>query len=200
MRKVIQIISLVVFTTLMFFEKTQLWGVVFLSGLFLSTIKGRIYCGWICPINTAIEITSIYKKKKIKTPKFFKNNWVRISILVFFIFIFIFIKKLNIKLQILPLLFILGIMFSLFMEPAFWHRYLCPYGTLFSFFSKKAKVGYFVNQSDCVKCGACATNCPSHAIKQENKEFPIINNNECLVCGKCSNICPTKTIKYKKNR
>jgi polyferredoxin len=189
----------------MLIGKIQLWMAVFLGGLLLSTIKGRLYCGYVCPINTVMEAVdndaAKRKRKRLKTPNWSKSNIARIGVLVLFVITFIFIQKTGKKLPVLPALFIAGILLTVFFEPSFWHRYLCPYGTLFSFFSKKNKVGYTISGDGCSKCGMCVKNCPADAIKQEDKEsVPFIYKSECIVCGKCEEVCPTKVISYDKDQ
>ena len=200
-RKTIQAVTLIIFLVLMFLGKIQLWMAVFLGGLLLSTVRGRLYCGYLCPINTVMEAVdndaAKRKRNRLKTPNWAKNNIVRIGVLVLFVATFIFIQKTGKKLPVLPALFAIGILLTVFFEPSYWHRYLCPYGTLFSFFSKKNKVGYTIAEEDCIKCGICVKNCPADAIIQEEKEVPIIFKNDCIVCGKCREVCPTKSISYK---
>ena len=200
-RKIIQVISLIIFVALIVLGKVQLWMVVFLGGLLLSTVKGRLYCGYVCPINTVMEVVdndaAKRKRKRFKTPKWAKSNIVRLGILVLFFITFVFVQKTGKKLPVLPALFALGIFLTVFFEPAFWHRYLCPYGTLFSLFSKKSKVGFKILEEGCIKCGMCVRNCPADAIKQEDKNtVPYIFQSDCIVCGKCEAVCPTKVISY----
>lgn len=200
-RKTIQIITLVIFVALMVLGKIQLWMAVFLGGLLLSTVKGRLYCGYVCPINTVMEVVdndaAKRKRNRLKTPKWAKSNMVRIAVLVLFVATSIFIQKTGKKLPVLPALIVVGILLTIFFEPSFWHRYLCPYGTLFSLFSKKNKVGYSIADEGCIKCGMCVKNCPADAIKQEAKnKVPFIFKSDCIVCGKCEAVCPSKVISY----
>ena len=202
-RKTIQIITLIIFLTLMVLGKIQLWMVVFLGGLLLSTVRGRLYCGYVCPINTVMEVVDKdadkRKRKRLKTPKWAKSSIVRIGVLLLFFITFIFVRKTGKKLPVLPAMFAVGILLTVFFEPSFWHSNLCPYGTLFSFFSKKSKVGYTIAEEGCSKCGLCVKNCPADAIKQEeDKTVPYILKSQCLVCGKCEALCPTKAISYDK--
>jgi pyruvate formate lyase activating enzyme len=43
----------------------------------------------------------------------------------------------------------------------------------------------------CIGCGACSLNCPSGAIRMENKK-PVTDKNKCNLCGECSRICPAQ--------
>ena len=41
----------------------------------------------------------------------------------------------------------------------------------------------------CVKCGACADNCPVSCITEGDDKFEI-NADECIECGACADACP----------
>ena len=45
----------------------------------------------------------------------------------------------------------------------------------------------------CVKCGACADNCPVEAIS-EGDEMYVIDADVCVDCGSCADNCPTEAI------
>ena len=200
-RKLIQILTLIIFGVLMGIGKIQLWMMIFLVGLFLSTFLGRFYCGYICPINTAMEVVdgnaAKNKRKRIKTPNWMKSSIVRIGVLILFLGTMAFVFKTGKKLPVLPILFFLGVILTIFFEPSMWHKYLCPFGTLLSIFSRKNKKGYRIEEEGCIQCGQCVRACPGDAISWEDKkENPIINMKDCLVCGKCEKICPKDVIGY----
>lgn len=199
-RKTIQIIALVLFAILFIIGKIQLWMVVFLGGLLLSTYFGRFYCGYICPINTGMEVidnnASKKKRKRRPVPKLFKKPIIRYGALVLFLGTLATVLKTGKQLPVLPALFVLGIVITIFYQPEFWHRYLCPYGTLFSIFSKFNKKTYMVYNEDCTRCGRCVRVCPADAyLWEDKKDYPLIIKNECLQCGKCVEVCPENTIR-----
>lgn len=202
-RKIIQYITLIIFIALIALGKVQLWMVAFGSGLLLSVIKGRLYCGYICPINTVMEVidgdAAKKRRKRVKTPNWMKSNIVRIGTLGLFILTFIFVRRTGRQLPVLPALFVMGVVLTIYMESAAWHRYLCPYGTLFSIFSRKNKSGYTINYKDCNSCGLCIRNCPADVIKwKDRKTKPVIMKNDCIVCGKCEEVCIKDAIYYDK--
>ncbi len=198
-RKGIQIITLLLFVLLIALGKVQIWMIVFGASLILSTYFGRFYCGYICPINTGMELidksVDKNKRKRKAIPKFFKSAFIRYGILALFLGIMFIVFKTGKKLPVLPVLFALGIVLTIFYMPEFWHRYLCTYGTLLSVFSRFNKKSYRIIDEECIKCGKCVKVCPSDAIIWEDrKDYPLIIQNECLQCGRCKEACPVATI------
>lgn len=45
----------------------------------------------------------------------------------------------------------------------------------------------------CVKCGACAEQCPTGCIKEGEATYEV-NADECIDCGACESACPTGAI------
>ena len=48
----------------------------------------------------------------------------------------------------------------------------------------------------CVKCGACAVDCPVQCITQGESRFNI--GKGCIGCGDCYSICPVGAVKMSK--
>jgi NAD-dependent dihydropyrimidine dehydrogenase PreA subunit len=45
----------------------------------------------------------------------------------------------------------------------------------------------------CVKCGACADQCPVEAISEGEDKY-VIDADICVSCGSCADQCPTEAI------
>ena len=203
MKKILQLIIQIVFLVLFIFlfvsGKVQLWMGLFLLGIVASLLLGRIFCGWICPINTVMNaVTWIKKKLHIKSftiPPFLIKPWVRFIALGLFIAVFIFTIVSGNKLPVLPLLFALGILLTFFFPEELWHRYLCPFGAIFSYPASKSRHTMIINTDKCNNCGACKRVCPTKAV--EKKEKHNIIKGECLVCIECSRSCKQNAISYK---
>lgn len=197
----IQLLFLILFVLAGVSQRIQLWMVVFLTGVFGSVFFGRLYCGYVCPINTLIKpITFIKKKLKIKYfkyPKFIELKIIRYLLLGVFIALFIFSLRTGKKLPVLPALVGVGVFLSVLFHEELWHRYLCPYGTILRFSSKRAKRTIKIDPEKCNNCGVCKRVCPAKAvIKGKNKHEIIVN--ECLVCHECERNCKQKAISYVK--
>lgn len=207
MRKVFQIILQIIFLALFAFlvitEKVQLWMAIFVLGLVLSLFFSRLYCGWACPINALTGSVAWLKKKlKIKNariPTVLKKPAIRYIVLGLFVAMFAFTMISGKKLPVLPALLIIGVVLTLFFPEELWHRYLCPYGTLFHLISRKPFLSMRIDQNACTNCGACSRVCPAAAIDKK-AENHVIKEDACLVCFDCSPICKQKAISYRKRK
>ena len=198
-QNVIRIIFLVVFAGLIFAGKIQIWMAIFLAGVLASFLLGRVYCGWICPINTVMStMTRMKKKMKIKdrpTPAWIRNPWTRYVVMALFIGLAVFANVSKRPIPVLPALFAIGILLTLFYPELLWHRYLCPYGTILHYPAKLARNQMQINPSACNNCGICAKVCPTTTISNIDNQFRI-EKSECLVCFACQDNCRKDAIHY----
>ncbi|MBO4441975.1 4Fe-4S binding protein [bacterium] len=49
-----------------------------------------------------------------------------------------------------------------------------------------------IDPNVCVKCGACAGECPVQAIKEAEASYEV--GEDCVDCGACESACPTGAI------
>lgn len=92
-----------------------------------------------------------------------------------------------------------GIIFALIVLLVVWKKRVfctsvCPVGTILGLC---AKIGPFkMSLSEkCVKCGRCASVCPSGCIVPEQK---ALDNERCVRCLKCTAVCPVKAVGFQK--
>ncbi len=200
MRVISEITAAALFLILLKNQKLQLWIIIFGITALLSFFWGRFYCSWICPMNTAFQgINRIYGKLKIsrlKTPKFLQNNILRIVMLILFVASMIVIKKMNLKLNILLYITLFAILITLLFEEEFWHRRLCPFGTILSFTSRKSRLTMNIDEQTCVACGKCQKVCPTSSIVTLENKKRRNTSHECLLCGKCIEACPTSVCRF----
>lgn len=205
LRRFVQGIFLVLFVFLSIQGKQQFWMLFFLSGVVGALWLGRFYCAWLCPINTTMDVVDIiYQKigiKRREVPTWARSKWVRRTMLTLFVITILLIILIGKKIPVMVILTIAGVALSLFYVPAFWHRYLCPYGIILNFTGNWARNFYFVDKENCVRCGKCKKACPAEAIVMENPtDYPTIDKGLCLECTKCVQVCPKDTIQYVNQR
>ncbi|MBP6491768.1 MAG: 4Fe-4S binding protein [Clostridia bacterium] len=196
---IIQFTFLVLFIILTLIGKVHLWMGLFAMGVIASIWFGRIYCGWICPINTAMGfITFIKTRLHIKSttiPSYLSRTLVRYIALTVFIAVFLFTVVTGRQLPVLPILLISGVLITLIFPSELWHYSLCPFGTILAFSSRLSRHYMRINSDKCIHCGLCFQVCPAKAVNKKEGSYRIIKN-DCLVCMNCSRKCPKNAITY----
>lgn len=200
LQRVIQVIFLALFIFLIIQGKVHLWMGLFLLGIIASFVLGRIDCGWLCSINTAmIGVTWLKNKLRIKNmqiPSLLTKPWVRYAMLGIFVLIFVFTMGTGKKLPVLPIFFVIGILLTFLFPEELWHRYLCPYGTLLHIPARASKFHMTIDPVNCNNCGICMNACPANAV-QKYENYHQIHKKDCIVCMECSRKCKQKAIGYK---
>ena len=138
-------------------------------------------------------INFIYGKLKIKrftAPRLLKNNIVRYGFLILFVISMIVQKVAGLHIDMLLYIILFSVILTLFINEEFWHRYVCPFGTILQFSSRKSQFGLHIDEVACTSCGKCQKVCPSLSIETvENKKRRNLNH-ECLLCTQCQDVCP----------
>ena len=201
---IIRVLFLALFLFLIVNGKVVLWLVLFAISLFAALIFGRIYCGYICPMNTVmIPVEWLSKKLHIQTenvPNWLKNGYFPWITLVISVAIMLLSKRLlHISLPILPFWLVVSIFVTLRYKPSVFHNLICPFGILQKTFGKFATQSKNVDKDVCIGCKRCEKVCPSMAIVVAAKDKKAtIDPALCHQCTNCQQVCPTNAIHYTK--
>lgn len=195
---------LILFLVIMSKGTPVLWLVLFGVSLIAALFFGRIFCGWICPMNTLMVVTEWIDKKlgiKLKgTPKVLESGWMQWVVLFASIASMAAIKKLiGVNIPVLLYLLVLSVLVTLRYKPEVFHNKICPFGILQGFAGKFAFFSRRVDADKCIGCKMCEKACPSQAIKvvpQSSKAE--INSKLCHQCYSCELVCPKYAIDYGK--
>lgn len=187
--------------------------VAILTPILLAVIFGRIFCSWICPINTIMEFNRyLLKKLKIKPRKMvlISNHYIRFIVLIIGIaltsagiVIFPYILPYSMLGRLIAYLalgtiFWFGIIYLLsilimdaFIQKGLWCNYLCPTGALLNILGRikivRPKRNELLCKTDCLLCSkVCSWNA--------NPKNNDLKN--CTNCHLCSERCPSKAISY----
>ena len=198
----IRLVFLALFVFLIQNGKMMLWFGIYAFSLILALIFGRIYCGYICPMNTLMIPTDwIAKKLKIQTDK--SPKWLRsgkITWVAIFASLAVMLLAKRIMDRNIPILLIwlvISVVITLRYKPSVFHNLICPFGPLQKIFGKFSRFSEIVNKEGCIGCYKCEMVCPSEAIlvNEEDKKAEI-NTSFCHQCTNCLQVCPTDTINY----
>ncbi|MEA3422324.1 MAG: 4Fe-4S binding protein [Bacillota bacterium] len=182
---------------------STLWLLIFGISLLAALFFGRIYCGWICPMNTVMIATEKLAKKlniELKeTPKWMSSGWLAWVLLIGFAPIMMLLKKAGIDFSFMVFLLIISMLVTLRYKPEVFHNKICPFGVLQKLTGRFAYFSRNVDPSKCVGCGLCEKACPSRAIvvSTEDKKAKI-EPNLCHQCLSCTIVCPKGAIDYGK--
>lgn len=197
-RWVVRGLAMALLVALFVTGRMQIWMVLFAGGVLAAIGWGRLYCGWLCPINTAMLLTSPTGKRRRPVPRWARHWLVRAAILVLMVAAFAIGARTGRRLPVLPFLMTVGVVLSLFYVPALWHRYLCPFGTILTCTGRLARRHHRVDPDGCVSCGLCLKACPGEAMGiDEQSGRAVIDKSHCLECGSCAEVCPKQVIAYR---
>ena len=179
-------------------------------------IRGRVFCGWVCPANLLLEGVDFLRiKLKIKVretvvPRRVKV-WVALAVLLgsallsvplFEIFSPISAVSKGIVLGSTAglLTFVAIVVVELFWGHRVWCRALCPLGGFYQVLGRVGFVNVHFDQEACTHCNHCKTVCladPQILEPVLEERSAVVLAGDCMLCGKCVDVCPTKALKVK---
>lgn len=187
------------------------WHAGFVLGLVLLTLLlGRLFCGWVCPVGTVLDLTRPMPRGR--AGRLFVQRWSAARFTLLMGMVGAAVLGLNLAGWVDPLAIItralhagrsmpaldwpalvavallVGVIGLTRVAPRFWCRVLCPLGALFSWLARAARYRRGVSRK-CASCGACSTVCP---MEVSGASGP---SGECLLCGRCAALCPHDAVR-----
>lgn len=186
--------------------------------LVFALVRGRAFCGWVCPVNLVLEAVDAVRKRvrpaqKLPERKLPRHTKIGVaagillvsaiaSVPVYEVFNPIsFINKGLVFGSVVGGVTLLAIILAdVFWGHRVWCRSLCPLGGFYELLGKLGLVRVKIDNGACVKCGRCKKACivdPEILDPAIEGETKTICAGDCMVCGKCIDACPAKALSMK---
>ena len=176
-------------------------------------IRGRVFCGWVCPVNLVLEAIDWLRAKlhiqvqEVVLPRHVKV-YVAAAILVlsallsFPVFEALspisFINKGLVFGSMAGGLTLLAIVLAeLFWGHRVWCRSVCPLGGFYEVLGKVGLVNVKIDHEACIGCNKCKRAClcdPEILQAPVAGDDVIVRAGDCMLCGKCIEACPAKAL------
>lgn len=199
-KMIVQVLFAVLFFVLLVTDQLDMWLMIFIAGILLAPLLGRVYCGWICPIHTGSMLVTLHKKKSgrkpMPVPATFNTPWIRYGMAVLFVAALIAGKIAGRQIPVLMILLILGLVLTFFYQESFIHRHLCPFGAILKLAAFRPRRAVTVDPERCQGNGDCKKACPTGAVHLVDGKSSI-ESSECLFCLRCVMNCKVQAIAYR---
>lgn len=193
----------------------MLWSLLIPLGV--SLLLGRIFCGWICPMNTMLEVVDrarrflrIAEIRERDVRFSLRNKYLVLAVVLGLVastgvpFIALFYPPAVLSREMHVYIFgatigvgtyvILAIcVFELLVSKRWWCRYICPGGALYSLLGRYRVVRVAREMQNCIQCGECVRVCQFDL----RPMLVQITGMECTNCGSCVRACNDDALRFK---
>ncbi len=183
----------------------------------LAVLAGRVFCGWVCPVNTILEINGRLRRwlerrvVRVRLPNMVPSPRPRVVVLVMGLVVSA-LAGFNAFALILPYaglardwhlvvygagigagtFFIVVLLATeLLVAPRLWCRSLCPAGLIFGWLGARHRLGIARRpQRSCTAgCKLCLTTCEVGVNPRDG-----IDTAQCMLCNECVARCPAEVL------
>lgn len=181
--------------------------------LVYGLIRGRAFCGWVCPVNLLVEAASWLRGKlkieatPVKIPRRVKIG-VAVAVLVLSAVTCVPVFEIISPISAINKGLIFGSTAGLWLLVAIlaieigwggrlWCRSICPLGGFYEVLGKVGLVNVRIDHGACISCGKCKDVCLADpAILDPAIEGAdcIVRAGDCMACGSCVEACPTEAL------
>jgi len=186
---------------LWYIGKTDIWGPLVFLGLLATPLFGRLYCGWLCPVSTSIDlIRPALPEPPLQkyVPQMLDKKVNAVLFLLMLGYIIFFIKT-NWGIPFFILMIPFGIILTFFFSESCAHRN-CLVGIIYSWLARFSRKTYRSNTETCALCLHCITVCPTNCLDLVAGDRIKTDKKNCLCCGKCVSVCPKNAIAYQTDK
>lgn len=181
--------------------------------IFYGIVRGRAFCGWVCPVNLLLEFVDFLRDKlgikvaERSVPRHAKL-WIALAVLVLSAITSTLVFELVNPISAINKGILFGsftglislvaiVIIELFLARRLWCRALCPLG---GFYEALGTVGLFSVKMDldsCTHCGHCEAVCladPEILQPALDGSKNRVVAGDCMLCGECVDVCPTRAL------
>lgn len=176
-------------------------------------IRGRAFCGWVCPVNFILEGFDFVRKKlgiKVIEGKPPRHTKIVVALVVLVLTV---ITSIPIFEAVSPISLVnKGILFGsiaglvtfiaivvteLFWGHRVWCRAICPVGGFYQVLGRLGFVNVRFERDACIHCNLCKVKCladPAILDPVLTGRSNTVLAGDCMLCGACVDVCPTKAL------
>lgn len=198
-------------------ETTVVIGAVIIT-VFYFLIGGRVYCGWICPVNMITDLAAWLRQRfNIKGGARFPRQsryWILAMTLIGATIsgsllwelvnpVTLVYRGLIFGMGMVWLLLLALFLFDLLLSPRGWCTHLCPMGAFYSLLARYTPLRISAaGRERCNDCMDCYAVCPEPqvippALKGAEQGIgPVILGINCTNCARCIDVCSKDVFKF----
>jgi polyferredoxin len=173
--------------------------VVFGTLLVISPLRGRWFCGNLCPRGSFSDFWIAKISQNNKIPPILRSLWIRVPIFLLMMGFMVYrllqthglFNQIGMVFVIMCLATtIIATLLGFFISPRTWCTF-CPMGTLQHILGKD-RYQIQLKNDKCIACKKCDKVCPMQLEVRK-----ALSEKDCIKCSRCIEICPKNALAFK---